>query len=563
MERFPLPDRKRGRLRVGIVWAGGARHRKDKLRSIPLNQFLPLLQNPRCDFFSLQAGPKAAELASLPAGIEIADIGSRLNDFADTAAVIGQLDLLISADTATLHLAGALARPVWGLVPYAPDWRWMLKREDSLWYPTLRLFRQSAPEDWKGVFERVEQELDRVASQYESSVVSPQPEWFLSRSATTHSSDLAKPDNTTSEADDRNQIFMSGQTTGGFGWGAVNRGLFDELSKLTKTTLITPGDRWFLCPHLPGFLLTTLRGHEFTPECPARGRVNLSNAVFEQELTGKSVENAKRFDVVFTASNWCLERLREKGIQNGTLLLQGINTQVFHPATSPGPANDGRFVLFSGGKFEFRKGQDLVLRAFRDLNRKFPDMTLVTAWHNLWPESLQTMAASSHIRFELRGVTWADQLAHLCAINDIDSQRVTAIKPSAPAQMAQVYRQADLGLFPNRCEGATNLMLMEFLACGKPAVVSFNSGHCDVVHDGNAILLKNQRPLDIKDANGQIAARWAEVSVDDVIAGVEYAYHHREQIRALGAAAGEDLKKWDWSRSARTILDSMSRFSPQ
>ena len=121
---------------------------------------------------------------------------------------------------------------------------------------------------------------------------------------------------------------------------------------------------------MPGFLLTTLGGHEFVPDCPARGRVNFGNAVFEQELTDQSVENAKRFDVVFVASNWCVERMREKGIPNGTLLLQGIDTRTFRPAESK--REDQRFVLFSGGKFGLRKGQDLVLRAFRVLARKFP-----------------------------------------------------------------------------------------------------------------------------------------------------------------------------------------------
>ena len=92
-----------------------------------------------------------------------------------------------------------------------------------------------------------------------------------------------------------------------------------------------------------------------------------------------------------------------------------------------------------------------MLAAFRVLSRKLPDMVLVTAWHNLWPQSLQTMAASPHIKFELRGAASPEQLARLCVLNDIDPARVTAIPPAAPEQLAQIYRQADSGLFPNRC----------------------------------------------------------------------------------------------------------------
>ncbi len=552
-ELFPLPPRTPGRLRVGVVWAGGTRFPKDGLRSMTAQHFLPLFQNIPCDFFSLQAGPKAAELKALPAGVKVEDVGSRLRDFADTAAAMGQLDLVISTCTSTLHLAGALARPVWGLLSFAADWRWLRWREDSLWYPSLRLFRQAAPGDWAGVLQRVQQALARLASQYENSAAPPPPEWFLPPAA-------PAPVAVAPAARKENRIFMAGQTGGGFGWGVVNQGLLEALRPLVQTTLITPSDREFFRPDLPGFFLTTLHGHEFTPQCPARARVNLGNAVFEQELTARSVENARRFDVLFTASTWCLERLREKGLEHGALLLQGINTRVFHPAPGGGGAG-GHFVLFSGGKFELRKGQDLVLAAFRVLSRKFPDMILVTAWHNLWPQSLQTMAASPHIKFELRGATWPEQLARLCVLNGIDPARVTAIPPSAPEQLAEIYRQADLGLFPNRCEGATNLVLMEFLACGKPAVVSFNSGHRDLVHERNAILLQNQRDLEIKDPAGGVAARWQEVSVDEIIAAVEAAYHDRARLLALGAAAGEDLKQWDWSRTAKVVVDTMSRFA--
>ena len=113
-ERLPLPPALPGRFRIGLVWAGGPRQFDDVLRSIPLLEFLPLLQIAGYDFYSLQVGPRAADLATLPAGLSVTDIGTRVRDFADTAAVMGQLDLIISVCTSTLHLAGALARPAWG-----------------------------------------------------------------------------------------------------------------------------------------------------------------------------------------------------------------------------------------------------------------------------------------------------------------------------------------------------------------------------------------------------------------------------------------------------------------
>jgi hypothetical protein len=149
-ETFPLPEAPAGTLRVGLVWAGGDLYPKNRLRSVPLARLLPVLRLPGIRFFSLQCGPRAAELKSLPPELQVEDLGGRVRDFADTAAAMGQLDLVISVCTSTLHLAGALGRPVWGILAHAPCWRWMLGRTDSPWYPTMTLFRQPRPGDWAG-----------------------------------------------------------------------------------------------------------------------------------------------------------------------------------------------------------------------------------------------------------------------------------------------------------------------------------------------------------------------------------------------------------------------------
>jgi len=158
-DAFPLSAKPAGVLKVGLIWAGGENYRKNRIRSAPLDQFLPLLRLPGIRFFSLQCGPRAADLRKLPADVQIEDLGTRVRDFSDTAAVVGQMDLVISVCTSTLHLAGALARPVWGVLAFAPCWRWMLGRPDSPWYPTMTLFRQPKPGDWPGVIAQVEAAL--------------------------------------------------------------------------------------------------------------------------------------------------------------------------------------------------------------------------------------------------------------------------------------------------------------------------------------------------------------------------------------------------------------------
>ena len=120
-----------------------------------LSQFAPLARLPGVSFYSLQKGEQAGQARNPPTGLELIDWTEDLHDFADTAALIANLDLVISVDTAVAHLAGAMGRPVWLLLPFIPDWRWLLDREDSPWYPTMRLFRQKAAGQWDDVIARV------------------------------------------------------------------------------------------------------------------------------------------------------------------------------------------------------------------------------------------------------------------------------------------------------------------------------------------------------------------------------------------------------------------------
>jgi len=141
--------------KAGIVWAGNPGHNNDRNRSLPCRLFAPLLELPRVDWFSLQVGPAAAQLAEPAIQGRIRNLAPELTDYAETAAAISQLDLVITADTSVAHLAGSLGTPVWMLTPFAPDWRWLLERSDSPWYPGMRLFRQKVAGDWEGVMRAV------------------------------------------------------------------------------------------------------------------------------------------------------------------------------------------------------------------------------------------------------------------------------------------------------------------------------------------------------------------------------------------------------------------------
>lgn len=149
-----IPHRKK--IRVGLAWSGHS-------RSIELEQFTPLFSVPNVEFVSLQKNIPIHDVESIRR-LEVVDVGVDLQNFADTAAVVSLLDLVISVDTSIAHLAGALGKPVWIFLTFSPDWRWLLKREDSPWYPTARLFRQSRFDDWGDVIQHARRMLLELSS---------------------------------------------------------------------------------------------------------------------------------------------------------------------------------------------------------------------------------------------------------------------------------------------------------------------------------------------------------------------------------------------------------------
>jgi tetratricopeptide (TPR) repeat protein len=161
--------------KVGIVWQGNPRQKRDRVRSIPLRAFCDLATLPGVRLISLQRHHGLEQLAQLPDGVTIETLGHDIiggtDAFADTAAVMSNLDLIITSCTAVAHLAGALGRPTWIVLDYAADWRWLLDRDDSPWYPTVRLFRQPRPGDWASAFADVKRSLEHVS--HEPSVWAP------------------------------------------------------------------------------------------------------------------------------------------------------------------------------------------------------------------------------------------------------------------------------------------------------------------------------------------------------------------------------------------------------
>jgi hypothetical protein len=151
------------RLKVGIIWSGSATFKRNRERAQTLQRFLQAFAMPGIQLYALQKGPPEQEIAALPRDAPIIDLGPLLGDFADTAAAVAQLDLIIMTDSAVVHLAGGLGKPVWVLLSHVAHWLWLLDRIDNPWYSSARLFRPRAEGDWDYVFDSAAVELMALA----------------------------------------------------------------------------------------------------------------------------------------------------------------------------------------------------------------------------------------------------------------------------------------------------------------------------------------------------------------------------------------------------------------
>ena len=338
-----------------------------------------------------------------------------------------------------------------------------------------------------------------------------------------------------------------------YGWGVCSKYLIESMSELRPVHLLNDQDGSSFDAHLQAPLFQALTSVQFEPMFKiARGAKNFGYTFFENDLTARSIENAKQYDLVLAGSTWCRDRMLEKGIKNCDVLIQGIDQNKFYPIEN-GKSHD-RFVIFSGGKFELRKGQDLVLRAIKILQEKYADIYLLNCWYNLWPESARQMTSSPYIKFRYKeDEPWADTMTRICVDNDIDPSRILTMEIVPHHQLRSLFAQTDIGVFPNRCEGGTNLVLMEYMACAKPVIAAYATGHMDIVSENNALLLRQLKGIEIRDDHGTPIGHWKDPSLDELVAQLEYAYHHREVLDGIGRQAGRDLQHATWRHCAERL----------
>ena len=287
-----------------------------------------------------------------------------------------------------------------------------------------------------------------------------------------------------------------------------------------------------------------------------KGRPDIG-AIFLEDagLSDADLDRARAFDLIIAGSAWNEQVLRRFGLTHTRTLIQGIDPQRFFPGPKPG-AFAGRFCVFSGGKLEYRKGQDILIAAFRRFARRHQDALLVTAWQNIWPHSVHGIGHQGHVRgVPAQKPDGQQDMAGWLAANGIDSHQVVDLGLVPNSFMGRIYRDMDVAVFPNRCEGGTNLVAMEAQACGVPCILSANTGHLDLLEDEICLPLHSQGPVTGGPAG---ADQWGESSVEEVEAALEWVYAHRDAAAELGARAARRLAGVTWERQLTRLLEIIS-----
>ena len=319
------------------------------------------------------------------------------------------------------------------------------------------------------------------------------------------------------------------------GWGIAGTFLSAEIAKL---------------PPVEGVTLHCISGHDFKPfDESAWDSINIGYSFFEYELLAKPyiTQAAQKWDHIVVGSHWCEQHLRNGGMRDTSTILQGIEHSLFFRQQPR--ADDGRFIVFSGGKFEFRKGQDIVIAAMRLFMARHSDAWLSCSWHNLWPQSLKTMEQSRVIDFRWHEMPGQDLLRETIVRNGLDSSRVLLHPSFINSRMPLIYAESDIGVFPNRCEGGNNMVMCEYMACGRTVIASNQTGHADVLTCDNAYCLTDYSPLTLKAGNVETAI-WPEPSVDEVLEMLEKAYHDRQHLQNKSDCAARDLTRLSWCEAA-------------
>ena len=287
------------------------------------------------------------------------------------------------------------------------------------------------------------------------------------------------------------------------------------------------------------------------------GTPDIGMVFLEDTRPGDAVTQAARYRLLLAGSTWNGDVLRGFGISHVAVCPQGVDTALFRPQPRRGVFGD-RFTIFSGGKLEFRKGQDIVIAAFRMFRARHPEALLLTAWSSPFPGAADDLAQSPHRTGAPAAADDPESVSRWLAQNGIPLDSMALLPAISNEAMASWLGDVDAAVFVSRAEGGTNLAAMEALACGVPTVLSANTGHRDLIASVPCVALDRQSAISAGPAVAGTTG-WGETDPMDVVESLEQLYARREEARAMGRDAAVAMAStWSWPRRIDGMLSALA-----
>ncbi|WP_454688531.1 glycosyltransferase family 4 protein [Achromobacter aloeverae] len=376
-------------------------------------------------------------------------------------------------------------------------------------------------------------------------------------------------------------IFLNWQMNNTFGWGILGFNLFSQFVKVPDVRplmgmAIDDLDLVMVDPLRRGAILSAMmESNQFLATMKrdsggmarikgtvidslgddirgndVHGQSNIGRIVYADTRLPDARQALSRYDALLCGSEWNAQCLHAATGREVKVILEGVDTSLFCPGTRSGVLDPGKFYIFTGGKIEARKGQDLTLMAFRAFSARHPDAVLVTSWQSPWPQWAAGFKGRLEHGVKLSGngtvdvKTWARD-------NGVDPNKVIDLGHIPNQMMPTVLRDIDVCLQPSRAEPCTSLPVKEAMACGAPVIAAANTGMLDILTSENSIALKHQAPVPGAGTEG-----WGESSIDEIVETLEWVYRNRAEARLLGRRAAQWIvdERRTWQAHADDLL---------
>ena len=367
----------------------------------------------------------------------------------------------------------------------------------------------------------------------------------------------------------RRQVVLNWQANNSFGWGLLGLNIFQQWARDAELqplmgSRIEPEDvqgidplRWlalqpataasneFLAQFAAGRVdlrerkILVIDGLEngLQPPSARRGGIrNVARCIFEDTRVDDLDRKLAGYDSLVCASDWSARLLRANCSKPVTMIHEGIDPSQFFPGPRSGVLDPGRFYVFSGGKVEFRKAQDLVLLAFREFAARHDDAVLVAAWHSPWPQISEGYQGRLPAPLRLNSDGRLD-FPRWVAENGIAPRQFIELPLMQNTGMPAILREMDCAVQVSRCEACTNLPAKEAMACGVPVILADNTGARDLIDADNCVALKHQTPIELRSGIG--TAGWGDSSVEEIVAALERLYADTQSRKRIGARGAE------------------------